>query len=89
MPIYEYYCEDCQVEYELTRPMSKMDDPAPCATCGKEGQRQISYFSYKSTSINSANKTFNNSNLGTLPDRPFRSHTRKSTPNAEDDAPAG
>ena len=89
MAIYEYYCDDCQLEYELTRPMSKMDDPAPCKTCGKDGQRQMSYFTYKSTSISSANKTFNNSNLGSLPNRPLRSHGRKTPPETGGDSAAG
>ena len=87
MPIYEYYCADCQVEFELTRPISRMDDPAPCKTCGKEGKRQLSYFTYKSTSINSANRTFNNSNSGNLPKPPLRTHNKDDADQGGDGTP--
>ena len=57
MPVYEYYCESCNLEFELIRPVSKIDDPAPCATCKQNGQRQLSNFSFKS-------KTFSAPKLG-------------------------
>ena len=64
MPVYEYYCEKCQLEYEIIRPVSKMDDPAPCANCKENGQRQLSSFSFKS-------KTFSAPKLGPA-GQPFR-----------------
>jgi len=42
MPIYEYYCSKCQQEFELMRPISKVDEPAFCPSCGTEGQRLVS-----------------------------------------------
>ena len=66
MPVYEYYCENCQLEYEMIRPVSKMDDPAPCANCNENGRRQLSSFSFKS-------KTFSAPKLGPTT-RPFRDH---------------
>ncbi len=48
MPIYEYYCDHCQTEFELIRPGSKMDEPAPCANCGRPAKRQITQFGFKS-----------------------------------------
>ena len=65
MPVYEYYCETCQLEYEIIRPVSKMDDPAPCANCNQNGQRQLSNFSFKS-------KTFSAPKLGPTTHQPFR-----------------
>jgi putative FmdB family regulatory protein len=51
MPIYEYYCANCKVEFEALRPASKADEPAPCKTCGQPGQRQLSTFSFKSNTF--------------------------------------
>ena len=42
MAIYEYYCSECPKEFELMRPISKADDPAPCPTCSAEGQKLMS-----------------------------------------------
>ncbi|MBI2910705.1 MAG: zinc ribbon domain-containing protein [Chloroflexi bacterium] len=47
MPIYEYCCAACKKEFELMRPLSQMGDPAPCPSCGAEGQRLISAFASK------------------------------------------
>jgi putative FmdB family regulatory protein len=51
MPIYEYYCPNCNVEFEALRPASKADEPVPCKTCGQPGQRQLSTFSFKSNTF--------------------------------------
>ncbi len=51
MPIYEYYCEACNAEFEALRPASKSDEPAPCKTCGQPGRRQLSTFSFKSNTF--------------------------------------
>ena len=53
MPIYEYFCANCNAEYELVRPASKMVDLAACKTCGEAGQRQLSAFSFKSNTFSS------------------------------------
>jgi putative FmdB family regulatory protein len=42
MPIYEYYCSRCKKEFELIRPMPRMEDPAACPSCGVEGKRLVS-----------------------------------------------
>lgn len=42
MAIYEYYCSDCGNEFELMRPISKAEDPAPCPSCGVAGQKLMS-----------------------------------------------
>ena len=51
MPIYEYYCANCNVEYEAIRPASQADAPAPCKSCNEPGQRQLSTFSFKSNTF--------------------------------------
>ncbi len=48
MPIYEYFCPKCNQEFQLMRPMSKSNEPAPCPNCGTEGQKLISVFASKS-----------------------------------------
>jgi len=44
MPIYEYRCPKCRMEFELMRPMSEMNEPASCPQCGAEGERLVSGF---------------------------------------------
>ena len=51
MPIYEYYCADCNLEYEAIRPASQAEAPAPCKDCQQPGQRQLSTFSFKSNTF--------------------------------------
>ena len=45
MPIYEYSCSVCDHLFERLRPMSRMDDEAPCPQCDSESRRQLSVFS--------------------------------------------
>ncbi len=51
MPLYEYYCPNCNVEFEALRPASRSSEPAACKTCGGESQRQLSTFSFKSNTF--------------------------------------
>lgn len=44
MPIYEYRCSECGKDFELMRPFSKADEPAPCPDCGSPGEKLISLF---------------------------------------------
>ncbi len=53
MPIYEYYCAGCGLDYEVMRPVSQSDEPANCTTCGKPGERQLSNFAFKSNTFTS------------------------------------
>ena len=48
MPIYEYYCANCNVEFEAIRPASQADAPVSCKNCNQPGERQLSTFSFKS-----------------------------------------
>jgi len=34
MPIYEYYCADCNEKFESLRSMSEADTPIDCINCG-------------------------------------------------------
>ena len=51
MPIYEYYCANCNVEFEALRPASRSSDSVACKTCGVESERQLSTFSFKSNTF--------------------------------------
>ncbi len=45
MPVYEYYCRDCQKRFEALRPMSQIDAPIECPRCHTaNAQRAISVF---------------------------------------------
>jgi len=44
MPIYEYRCPQCGQDFELMRPFSQADEPAPCPSCGSSGEKLISVF---------------------------------------------
>ena len=49
MPIYEYVCSTCQTKFEVMRPMSQADTPAPCAHChSRKTKRAMSLFSASS-----------------------------------------
>jgi putative FmdB family regulatory protein len=41
MPIYEYYCEDCDFKFELLKSI-KENQSAECPKCNKLAKRQVS-----------------------------------------------
>jgi len=45
MPLYEYYCAQCETRFELLRPMSRSNGPATCPNGHKGAQRVLSVFS--------------------------------------------
>jgi len=44
MPLYEYYCRQCEAKFELLRPMSRSDEPAACPSGHGGAQRVLSLF---------------------------------------------
>lgn len=44
MPIYEYLCTKCKMEFELMRPFNEVDKTAKCPKCKSEARKQISNF---------------------------------------------
>src|SRR4030042_1932747 len=44
MPLYEYYCEHCNVVYEALRPIREASLPVPCPECSRDGPRIMSSF---------------------------------------------
>ncbi len=44
MPLYEYYCQDCDGVYEAMRPIREASLPVPCPQCNRDGQRMMSSF---------------------------------------------
>ncbi len=51
MPIYEYYCAKCDVDFELIRPVSQSDSAAECSKCGEPAKRQLSNFAFRSNTF--------------------------------------
>jgi len=39
MPLYEYYCENCDEVFETLRSLSASEEPATCPKCGGEAGR--------------------------------------------------
>ena len=81
MPIYEYYCAECDKEFEFMRSVSKADDPAPCDACGNPAQRQLTTFSFKSD-------TFTAPRLKRSTQRPLRPQRRGEDAETPKDSPA-
>ena len=45
MPLYEYYCPDCEIVFDALRSMSEADEPIACPQCtGMEARRVLSRF---------------------------------------------
>ena len=40
MPLYEYHCTKCRSTFELLRPISRSEEPAPCPT-GHQGATRV------------------------------------------------
>ena len=53
MPIYEYYCADCKLDFEVMRSVSQSGDSVDCEKCAKPAQRQLSNFAFKSNTFTS------------------------------------
>ncbi len=45
MPLYEYFCPPCGVQFEVLRPMKAMDEPAVCPAGHTTNNRVLSLFS--------------------------------------------
>jgi putative FmdB family regulatory protein len=54
MPLYEYYCKPCATQFEVLRPMSKMDASAICPAGHTTNNRVISLFATISNTSDSA-----------------------------------
>jgi len=49
MPIYEYYCTDCQTKFDALRSMARADEAIACAECGgRHTARVLSIFAVRS-----------------------------------------
>ena len=44
MPIYEYYCVECDLRFDLLRKMSDIDKSASCPSCNNKSNRVPSAF---------------------------------------------
>jgi putative FmdB family regulatory protein len=50
MPIYEYVCPDCNIKFELMRPISMSSEPADCPECKHIAHRALSRFVCRTSS---------------------------------------
>jgi len=41
MPFYEYACDDCEVVFDVRKPVAKHDEPEMCPKCGEEARKVI------------------------------------------------
>ena len=41
MPIYDYHCRDCGIEFTALRPMAQCSEPAACPQCAGDAPRFI------------------------------------------------
>ena len=57
MPVYEYFCPDCESKFELLRPMSCADQDATCSWCKTAARRVLSTFNAFNKSGDSASAT--------------------------------
>ena len=65
MPIYEYYCADCQTRFETLRPMSKADDSIQCKSCeSMRTSRVLSLFAVNTGLSSRASESIPNAGLG-------------------------
>ncbi len=39
MSLYQHKCKDCDLEFEVLKPMSECNTPSLCPDCGQEAQR--------------------------------------------------
>jgi putative FmdB family regulatory protein len=44
MPVYEYVCDKCDLKFEALRPVSRMDEAAPCPQGHGSSHRVMSRF---------------------------------------------
>ena len=59
MPIYEFWCPKCEIEFELQRPMAECDKPAFCPNCQSEAEKLVSRFGTKvEFDVKTASKAF-------------------------------
>ena len=59
MPIYEYFCPQCKIEFELRLSISEYDRPKLCPKCNSSSRRLTSSFACKNGgNIQAAEKPF-------------------------------
>ena len=70
MPIYEYYCAGCSLDFEVMRSVSQSDERANCEKCGKPAERPLSNFAFKSN-------TFTSPTIKASLEKPLRARTNE------------
>ena len=49
MPLYEYHCPGCGLDFEQIRPFRQAKDSPPCPRCQQPAKRKLSVFASFST----------------------------------------
>jgi len=52
VPLYEYYCSNCDTKFELLRPMSRSSERATCPSGHRGAERLVSVFAAHSKGDN-------------------------------------
>lgn len=47
MPIYSYYCRECDDIFDEIVPMTERGEPQPCPDCGTESERRLTGANFK------------------------------------------
>jgi putative FmdB family regulatory protein len=63
VPLYEYYCHNCDTKFELLRPMSQSTSTAVCPTGHKGAKRAVSAFA----AIGRGEEGFGEADFGDMP----------------------
>jgi putative FmdB family regulatory protein len=59
MPIYDYLCEKCDLEFEVIKGMSEYDGLDKCTSCGNVGKRIFTYCKFHFTGTKIEDAEFN------------------------------
>lgn len=54
MPLYEYFCDNCQDTFEVIDKIDTFEENPPCPLCSMPGHRVFSSFSYKNQELGRA-----------------------------------
>jgi putative FmdB family regulatory protein len=57
MPLYEYFCPQCEERFESFRYLSERNDVVECPSCGHQSERVLSAFAMGKSAGGSSSKS--------------------------------